>query len=328
MSQGDAQPDESKGDKEKQGGLRPPYAHILRELRAGRVIPFLGAGASFGARNPKQVPWRAREGGDWKTRYLPTATELAEYIAEQGAFPEGESRELTKVAQYFNSIIGREPLHQLLHEVFSFAQEPSALHGFLAETSKSKPLLIVTTNYDELIEKAFKSACQPYDTVIHVVSGDGKGDLEWCPHEGKPERLLSKQLDIDLNSVSVIYKMHGAIEQADTLGGKYVITEDDYIDFLTRFGRLSAFPRSFAEPFQKRPFLFLGYGLYDWNLRVLLNRIDKRRKTDAIVSWAIETLPKALESELWRKRNVRVFDGVTLEDFVENLRAAAGGKNP
>src|SRR6186713_48011 len=107
--------------------LKPPYLHMLRELEAGRVIPFLGAGASFGPRNPSKVAWRTRDRESWKMSFLPTARELAECIALEGNFPDGESRELTKVAQYYHSVIGREPLHKLLHGIFSFQQSPGTV---------------------------------------------------------------------------------------------------------------------------------------------------------------------------------------------------------
>src|SRR5262245_57326089 len=127
-----------------------------------------------------------------------------------------------------------------------------------------------------------------------------------------------------MSAVSVIYKMHGSIERSPGAAEQYVITEDDYVDFLTRITKSAAIPNIFAEPFQTRPFLFLGYGLDDWNLRVVLNRIEKElRRPGDITSWAIETRLKPLAKALWQKRNVAVFDGLTLEAFVEQLDGPA-----
>lgn len=312
--------------------LTPPYKWIHDELYAGRVIPFLGAGASFGSRNPSKTPWRASKGGDqWDVTYLPTASELAECFAVEAAFPPGESRELTKVAQYFGAIIGRAPLQRRLGEIFAFTQAPGPLHEFLARAAANAPLLIVTTNYDDLIERAFTAAKLPYDSVIHATASAGSGEVIWCPAGGTPQELLAKDLDIDLTKVTVIYKMHGTIDRSQQPRPHYVITEDDYIDFLTRMTRNSAIPKIFALPFQERPFLFLGYGLCDWNLRVVLNRIDKEmRRPGEIESWAIETLVKPLEKKLWSKRGVTVFDGLTLDEFVDKLEnpPAAGAAKP
>ncbi len=100
-----------------------------------------------------------------------------------------------------------------------------------------------------------------------------------------------------------------------------MITEDDYVDFLATMTRGVAIPSIFAKPVQERPFLFFGYGLYDWNLRVVLNKIDRElRRPGDIQSWAVKAQAKPLEKSLWSKRNVTVYDHLPLDDFVENLR--------
>lgn len=268
--------------KNKQNKLVPPYQRIRAELRVGRVIPFLGAGASFGSRNPSKTRWRKAHAKKPQIAYLPTASELAECLALEASFPAGESRELTKVAQYYSAVTGRLPLQNQLQEIFEFEQEPGDIHGYLADASKKAPLLIVTTSYDDLIERAFAAAGQPYDTVIHAAT-PVNGEVLWRPHDGEEWEVLAKDLDIKLSNVSVVYKIHGVIGRSSKRKGQYVITEDDYVDFLSRITKSSAIPKIFAEPFQTRPFLFLGYGLYDWNLRVVLNRIDSLRRPGDVV---------------------------------------------
>jgi hypothetical protein len=300
----------------------PPYTWIRDELHAGRVIPFLGAGASFGPRNPGKIPWRQQKPDQtWEMSYLPTASELAQCFSDEANFPKDESRELTKVTQYFSTVIGRTPLQRRLHEIFSFAQAPGKLHEYLAEAAAAHPLLIVTTNYDDLVERAFDKVNRPYDTVVHVTRQSSASVL-WQPHGGAPQQVLAKKLDIDISKTSVIYKIHGAIDRAaGQPNAHYVITEDDYVDFLATMTRGVAIPSIFAKPFQERPFLFLGYGLYDWNLRVVLNKIDRElRRPGDIQSWAVEAQVKSLEKSLWIKRNVTVYDNLAIDDFVESLR--------
>jgi hypothetical protein len=307
--------------------LTPPYPWIRAELSAGRVIPFLGAGASFGERNPSESAWRTRTDGGGRISFLPTASELADLFASNAGFPAGESRELPKVTQYFGTFIGRKGLQRQLQEIFTFAQPPGAIHTYLAELAGRSPLLIVTTNYDDLIERALEAAGRPFDTVVHLTEPGLGGDVLWRPNGATEQKaVLAKDVDIDMSSVSVVYKMHGSIDRSPAGRSQYVITEDDYVEFLTRMTKSAAIPNIFAEPFQTRPFLFLGYGLYDWNLRVVLNRIEKElRRPGDITSWAIEPRPKPLEKALWEKRNVAVFDGLTLNEFVERLRAVATG---
>jgi hypothetical protein len=154
--------------------------------------------------------------------------------------------------------------------------------------------------------------------VVHITDQE---NVLWWPHDGSgPHQILSDDLLVDLESVPVVYKIHGAIDRRHGQVGQYVITEDDYIEFLTRMTRRNVIPPIFAEPFQSRPFLFLGYGLYDWNMRVILNRIQEFRAYPAFRSWAIETLVKPVESKLWESRGVNVYDGLTLEQFLTELK--------
>jgi hypothetical protein len=288
---------------------------IHRRLREGKVIPFLGAGVSFGTRNPSKTRWRRLN----KMVSLPTAGELATYLAGESKFPESNSTELAKVAQYYEAFVGRKSLDDELNEIFTFDQAPASIHEYLADAAKYAPQLIVTTNYDDLTERAFTAAGQPYDVVIHMSKSSETGRIIWREHGKAPRELKSKDLVVDASSASVIYKIHGAIDRDDARKfAHYVITEDDYVEFLTRM----AIPKILVQEFQKRHFLFIGYGLQDWNVRVVLNRITSLRGPGALKSWAIEARPKPVDKTLWRARDVIVYDSTSIDEFVKGLRAA------
>jgi hypothetical protein len=97
----------------------------------------------------------------------------------------------------------------------------------------------------------------------------------------------------------------------------FVITEEDYIRFLSRMN--NAVPAAFREYFSSRAFLFLGYSLRDWNMRVLLKEVS----VSEITSWAILYQPSAFERTLWERRKVRMYD-LKLEEFVAKIRAESG----
>jgi hypothetical protein len=86
-----------------------------------------------------------------------------------------------------------------------------------------------------------------------------------------------------------------------------------------------AIPAIFAEPFQTRGFLFLAYSLSDWNLRVVLSRIEKdllsKNQRKGIMSWSIQSQVSPLEHLLWQKRGIDVYD-MTIDAFVEGLEPA------
>src|SRR6266542_3839790 len=240
--------------------LAPPFRIIDQGLRDGTVIPFLGAGASLGARAA------ALAGDEEELDVLPSGSMLSTRLAARADFPKGAKPDLATVAQYLEVVSSRDDLNRELRQVFGRNYEPSRLHRYLA--SIDRPLLIVTTNYDDLIDK-----------------------------------------------------MHGAVDQMLAARDQYVITEDDYVEFLARLLKKKAVPAIFAEPFQKRRFLFLGYGLRDWNLRVVLSRIDRAVRGSRVPrSWAIDAKPTTLETRLWQHRGVDFYK-LTIEEFLDGIGA-------
>jgi hypothetical protein len=293
--------------------LNPPYLMIRDGLLKGRVIPLLGSGASEGERR-QDTTWTHGQGA-----YLPTTTELARHLAEKAGFPEEEELRLTKVAQYYDVVGGRNALNEELHSIFDCDYPLTPVHTFLADIPT--PLLIVTTNYDDCIERALKLKNREYDLVIHTTDAAAGDHLLWWEY-GKPEpsKISPNKLDLgNLNARTVVYKMHGAVDRHWAARDQYVITENDYIDFLSRMTKNKAVPAVFAEPFQSRHFLFLGYGLSDWNLRVVLNRIEKDlRRPKGIRSWAVQQDPSPLEQRFWQERGVEVYNK-PLDEFVREL---------
>ncbi|MEK6335345.1 MAG: SIR2 family protein [Acidobacteriota bacterium] len=293
--------------------LNPPYLLIRDGLLKGRVIPLLGSGASIDETrgDATLVPGLGS--------YLPSANELARHLAEKAGFPEEEELRLTKVAQYYDVVGGRKALNDELHSIFDCDYPLTPVHTFLADIDA--PLLIVTTNYDDCIERALKLKNRKYDLVIHTTdTAAGDHLLWWEDGKTEPMKISPNKLDLgNLDDRTVVYKMHGAVDRIFAKRDQYVITEDDYIDFLSRMTKNKAVPAIFAEPFQSRHFLFLGYALSDWNLRVVLNRIEKDlRRPKGIRSWAVQQNPSPLEQRFWQERGVEVYNK-PLDEFIREL---------
>ena len=115
----------------------------------------------------------------------------------------------------------------------------------------------------------------------------------------------------------MLLKIHGAVDRVNPDRDSYVITEDHYIDYLTRTEVSNLLPVRLAAKLRKSHFLFLGYGLRDWNLRVILHRIWGAQKLK-YKSWAIQLNAQPLDREFWRKRDVEIID-VALEEYVARL---------
>lgn len=312
----------------------PPYAGIAHLLKSGLVVPFLGAGVNHAMR-PKDATWDFE-----KTSFPPDGKELSRFLAKWAAFPSLEEHDITdlsKVSSYFVDALARTNLRERLREIFNRDYGPSDIHTYLAELSRSTPLLIVTTNYDDLTERAFNQLGAPYDLVIHPVDRkDVQASVLWWKYcEDQPKAVAPNKLYIDLEETTVIYKMHGTMSRALEEWDNYVITEEDYVDFLSQMMTDSAVPMSFMNYFRTRHFLFLGYGLEDWNLRVMLRALKRgplsatptaepSKATQAaqqedLPSWAIQYNPSVLEKHLWDARRVKIYN-VDIRDFVSRLR--------
>jgi hypothetical protein len=135
----------------------PPYPIIRSKLFAGRVIPFLGAGTSTGVRTG-EVAW-----SKGSRSLLPRASELAEHLATASELAPDVPRDLPAIAYYYESRAGRALLYEELHDIFTGGNQPlRPIHRLLADVDK--PLLIVTTNYDDLMERALRERNRPFAT--------------------------------------------------------------------------------------------------------------------------------------------------------------------
>jgi hypothetical protein len=282
------------------------YWLVAGRMMEGYVIPFLGAGANLLER-PMDVNWKVGT-------YLPSAAELAAALAERSRYPDSPE-DLLRVSQYVDAILGTRALYQYLHKLFDADYPPNSLHRLLARLPKllrdrgARHQLIMTTNYDDALERAFTEQGESYDVVWYEAKpGDERGKFIHRPPEGEavPINVPNEYDGLSLEERTVILKLHGAVNRADARLDSYVITEDNYIDYLARTDFSGQIPITLREAMGESHFLFLGYSMRDWNLRVILNRIWDQAELN-VQSWAIQ-LPhpqpskNAIEVKLWADR--------------------------
>jgi hypothetical protein len=301
---------------------------VAREIGAGRVVPFLGAGANLCGR-PEDLTW-----SDNQSKWLPSGTELSKHLASTFEYEGGNAEDLVRVSQYVTLTVGAWPLYEELRKLFDGDYPPTALHRFLAETpgilrdrGAPRPYqLIVTTNYDDVLERAFRQVEEPFDLVTYDAEGQQRGKFTHHRHDGPSTTIYEPNAYFDLTTDerTVILKIHGAVDRADQTRDSYVITEDHYIDYLARTDVSKLFPVTLVEKLRRSHCLFLGYSLRDWNLRVILNRIwgDETLRSK---SWAIQRNPDPVDEGLWRSRDVMIMD-VKLEEYVDRVRAELLGQ--
>jgi hypothetical protein len=219
------------------------------------------------------------------------------------------------------------PLYDEMHRLLDVDYRFTPLHEFFATLpgllrTKGLPLhnmLIVTTNFDDAMERAFQAANEPFDLVTYVATGEQAGKFQHHPAGGDPV-IIDKPNEyrgVSLDQRPVVLKLHGAVNRGNPDLDSYVITEDDYIEYLARTDISNLIPVTLAAKLRRSNFLFLGYSLHDWNLRVILHRIWGDQKL-SYKSWSVLVNPESLDVEFWRKRDVELIQ-VTLEDYVRDL---------
>ena len=117
----------------------------------------------------------------------------------------------------------------------------------------------------------------------------------------------------------MILKIHGQVDRSpDREWESFVVSEDDYIAYLAETGLGGALPVTVAARLRRSHFLFLGYGLLDWSLRVFLHRLWLSEPAD-YRSWAVQPGSGAVEREFWRRRGVELRTA-SLTDYLAALR--------
>ena len=304
----------------------PPFGEIARALWKGRVVLFIGDRAASTGRLPAAVP------GGAQASYLPSGVELSHVLAEDMAL-HADDDDLAEVSSYYETFQGRPALRERLRQIL-VPQADSAfrlppLYGLLAEVPV--PLLILSAGFDTQIEQAFRAAGKPYDLVIYPADRkDLASAVLWWRHgDTEPRTPAPNELDIDLATTTVIFKMHGSVRPENDEWDGFVITEDDHVEFLSRVAAKSAIPSLFFAHLRDRSLLFVGCRLHDWNLRVAIRSLSRyfaRRTTaeadEEIPSWAVDEQISELEVKLWRRRGVYPFQ-MAIDEFVAKLRERA-----
>ena len=288
------------------------YARVAKKLARGGMIPFLGAGANLCDRGDDA--WQPGR------PFLPSGRELAAYLAEEGLYPKPEDADLMRVSQYVEQADGEDELYRCLREVFSGEYQPTSMHRLLARVARDlaaggRPhLMAVTTNYDDLLERALGDVGLDYDIVWYEAK-ERSADRRKFVHKAPGAEPVVIQSGNDYKTLTmtlerpVVLKLHGCVDREPKQGevkDSYVITEDNYIGYLTGSDVRSQLPIALVNRMIDSSFLFLGYSLADWNMRVILNRIWGSSVLDK-KSWAIQREPSdpnvsKIERTLWNRR--------------------------
>jgi DNA-binding SARP family transcriptional activator len=280
---------------------------VVRALLTGRLVAVLGAGVA------------PADG-------LPGVEEVVSHLAERFDCPAEHCRDLARVAEWVALVHGIGPLYDELHELYDRDYEPGPVQRLLAEFAGllrergAARQLVLTTSFDQTLERAFADAGEELDVVFYLALGGHRGKFVHVAPDGSSTvvELPNAYTDLPLGERTVLLKIHGQVDRRpEREWESFAISEDDHIDYLAQTEVATVVPVTLAAALRRSHFLFLGYPLRDWSLRVFLHRVWGREKV-SYRSWAVVPGADRMERELWRQRGIDLFD-MPVDDYLQSL---------
>jgi tetratricopeptide (TPR) repeat protein len=254
-------------------------ADLVREVREGRAVLFLGAGASIGARS---------SGGD----LIPAGDGLATILREAYLDDSYKGLDFRSIYDLCCSVRSVPVVQRKVFEVLNPFQ-PAEFHRLIPTFAWAG---LAGTNYDLVIERAYSRVASAVQRVEpHVKDGDGATDR--------------------LSDRSVLYlKLHGCLTRHNETKPPMLASTEQLIAFKDgRHGQFSIF----LEWAKTRTLIFCGYAFLDPNLRALFGEIIKEGDNRPLHYIFNKGLLSA-QTSYWRERRVSAIDA-TFEDLLSAL---------
>ena len=161
--------------------------------------------------------------------------------------------------------------------------------------------IYLTTSYDYFIEMALRQAGKAPRTALYPWRSGIDGQTFYF------DEAYRRQSDPDhLPTVDqpLVYHLHGLFDFPLSL----VVTEDDYMEFLTEFVRARSstndpFPSAVRIALESKTLLLLGYKLRNWDFRTLFWGVIKSEtlKHDDLRHSCVQLEPDDVDSDYLKK---------------------------
>lgn len=313
------------------------YDDVMEKVFGGRLVLVLGDDVNLCSR-PAGREWKFGQ-----SEYVPSNSDVAAHLAQLVNYPRQPNGDLGAVSQFYAFVEGTGALRERLHAIFAGEYQPTALHQMVASLprrlrardSKARLPLIVTTNYDDSLEHAFRGLGEEFDLVSYVAAEDGLPGRFVHQAPGSPLRDIDKPNEdtlVALEQRTVILRVHGFVDRSDSGNDTYVVADDDYIDYASGQDISGLLPVNVLAKLRKSHVLFVGFNPQHWNHRVFFRRIWRDQPFTKYKSWAVAPDPDELDLHFWQRRAVDVIN-MSLDAYTAALgtrmdRPVAGSTPP
>lgn len=259
----------------------PIDENLIAEVKGGRAVLFLGAGASLGATDQAGSP-------------IPGTLELGRAIASAFLEPRAVDLDFLQICDYAQTAKSGLQLQQFIHDTLA-AFQPARFHQKIPTFYWAG---LATTNFDLVVERAYEVESHPLQRLRPLIKDT--------------PNFFDAMQEGDL----LYLKLHGCITAYEQLAPGMVYSTERIIRH--KEGRAAQF-NQFLEWAKTKTLIFAGYGLRDYNLRVLLDEIikdgDGRPRHYIIKSGVLE-----IERQYWQERRFTLIDS-SFEAFIDECDA-------
>lgn len=253
---------------------------LIDQIKEGNVVLFLGSGASYGAKHPKNIS-------------PPLGNQLSNLLVERFLSSEYRDQSLQYTSEIAVSEYDLLTVQQFIYEIFEPFQ-PSDDHLKIPNYVWKS---IVTTNYDYIIERAYSQNKASLQKLAKFIKNG--------------ERVRDK-----LKSINDLpyYKIHGCISDINDIDTPLILTPDQYITHRKNRDRL--FNR-IQEMAYEYTFLFVGFSFADYDIRTILLELSKLKESRPR-SYMVGPNIKDEETRMWEGKKISSIKS-TFSDFILQL---------
>ncbi|MDK2585331.1 SIR2 family protein [Romboutsia sedimentorum] len=180
-----------------------------------------------------------------------------------------------KIPQYYYNLRKEKDYYDVILNKFSIKGDPNKIHDLIIDLD---PAHIITTNYDDLIERASNKRGLFFDVVAK-----------------------DTDLPYSINNKMII-KMHGDLNNKNI-----VLKEDDYLSYFENFKLIQNYIKSLIST---HIVLFVGYSISDVNVKYIFQWVKDILKNDFQQVYFIEADENKkinqLEFEYYRNRGINI----------------------
>lgn len=251
---------------------------------------------------------------------------------------------LLSAASFYNYTQGGERgknVRDVLDDLFANVTETTSTHRLVARMAKvhldalpqgfGENYLIITTNYDRLIERALDALNVVYLTLtvdkndrnVYAIPSPGlrdhlkMQDRDYERFQKKLEEKVVGQFTLpNMRPLAIVYKIHGSLSPLKH--NSIILSDEDYVTFIQRLEAMV--PSPIPQLLTDKGFMMFGYSFSDWNIRALFKSFEKFPISKGDI-WAVLRHYDRFEQGYIEHNQINVLK-TTLDEFVSKAWSA------